>query len=456
MDGMRLWVLALLLLAAPTGAAASPSENAFLAAGKSYRALKADPARRKLRHHWLTVARRFEAVAAKFPSSARAPESLFRAAELQRELSRLSGLDDDLQAAIADYQKLCARYSKHRLAADSALALATVFLERTGQLELARRSLKRALADNPKSPRAGELAKRLRSLPTAEGRRRSGNSALLEAFARASRAPGGEEGQQPEASDPPTRSRLRALGGAHKSGEATLSQQLGLKVHRVVIDAGHGGYDAGAVGARGTKEKDVALAIAMALRDLLTESGLEVVLTREDDSFVALEERARLANQARGDLFLSIHCNSARQRRLSGVETYTLNTSSDRYSIRLAARENSSSEKGISDLQYILADLATKANADESSRLAARVQQSLVRQLRSRNRELRDLGTKEALFYVLLGVRMPAILVETAFLSNPGEERLLSSKAYQEEIAAAIATGVQDFLGSRERVAKVN
>ena len=169
-----------------------------------------------------------------------------------------------------------------------------------------------------------------------------------------------------------------------------------------------------------------------------------------------LEDRATLANSARGDLFISIHCNSAPKKKLRGIETYTLNTSGNRYSIRLAARENASSERGVSDLQYILADLATKANTEESSRLAARVQQSLVSQLRARHRDVQDLGTKEALFYVLLGVRMPAILVETSFLSNPEEERRLSSKAYQGDIAKAIAAAIHEFLGSRQQVAKVN
>ncbi len=462
---MRLWALALLLLALPAAAATESAEDAFQVARKSYRALKADPARRKLRHHWLAVAHRFEAVASRFPKSGRAPEALFGAAELLKDLSRLSRLDEDLQAAISDYQRLCGAYPKHRLAGDSALALASIFLERTGQPEQARRVLKRALADHPKTARAPELKKLLASLPVEQGKPSSRRRALLEAIARTSSVPPrgawaeetAAEAAGPEGRDTVVaRDRLRALGQSQKGADATLVQQLGLKVHRVVIDAGHGGRDTGAIGARHTREKDVALAIALALRERLTEAGLEVVLTREGDSFVGLEERAKRANEARGDLFLSIHCNSAAGRKLRGIETYTLNTSSDRYSIRLAARENSSSEKGISDLQYILADLATKANSDESSRLAARVQQGLVHQLQSRRRDVRDLGTKEALFYVLLGVRMPAVLVETSFLSNPEEEKLLSSPAYQQEIAKAIAAGVEDFLSDRQRVAKVN
>ncbi|HET6981799.1 MAG TPA: N-acetylmuramoyl-L-alanine amidase, partial [Myxococcaceae bacterium] len=209
-------------------------------------------------------------------------------------------------------------------------------------------------------------------------------------------------------------------------------------------------------GTDGTKEKDVALAIAKKLRTVLTEQGLEVVLTRETDRFVRLEERARLANVARGDLFISVHCNSLPQRQIRGIETYTLNLASDRYAIRLAARENATSEKGMSDLQFLLADLATRANTEESARLATQVQSGLVSALRSKDGKIRDLGTKEALFYVLLGTKMPAILVETGFLSNPEEEKRLASPGYQEDVARAIASGVQGFLGNRDRLAKAN
>jgi N-acetylmuramoyl-L-alanine amidase len=251
------------------------------------------------------------------------------------------------------------------------------------------------------------------------------------------------------------RERLRALG-KRRTSDVTLAEQLGLKVRRVVIDAGHGGHDTGTIGVAGTKEKDVALAIAKKVGAILRDQGLEVVQTRERDRFVRLEDRTRLANVARGDLFLSIHCNSVPQKSLRGVETYSLNLSSDRYAIRLAARENSTSEKGLSDLQFLLADLTTRANTEESVRLATRVQNALVTRLVSRQEKSHDLGTKEALFYVLLGAKMPAILVETGFLSNAEEERRLASAEGQAGVARAIAAGVQDFLGNRERVAKVD
>ena len=251
------------------------------------------------------------------------------------------------------------------------------------------------------------------------------------------------------------RERLLKVAPREAGGEFTLAEQLGLKVRRVVIDAGHGGHDTGAIGKGGTREKDISLGIAKKLAAQLSAAGLEVLLTRDDDTFVRLEDRARFANQAHGDLFISVHCNSEPGRRMRGIETYTLNTSADRYSIRLAARENASSERGISELQFILADLATKANTEESARLASRVQRGLVTALHPRY-PVKDLGTKEALFYVLLGAKMPAILVETAFLSNPEEEKLLGTRAYQDEIAAAIAQGVGEFLGNRQRMAKVD
>ena len=250
--------------------------------------------------------------------------------------------------------------------------------------------------------------------------------------------------------------RMKTAAKISRRAELTLVEQLGLKVRRVIIDPGHGGHDTGAIGKSGTREKDITLAISQKLAEELKERGLEVILTREDDHYVRLEDRAQFANESRGDLFISIHCNSAASAKLHGVETYTLNISADRYSIRLAARENASTEKGISDLQFILADLATKANTGESTRLASQVQKSLVGQLSKDYSGIKDLGNKEALFYVLLGVKMPAILVETAFLSHAEEEQRLGSEEYQDSVAQAIAQGVEDFLGDRNRLAKVD
>ncbi|HZR07735.1 MAG TPA: N-acetylmuramoyl-L-alanine amidase [Myxococcales bacterium] len=243
--------------------------------------------------------------------------------------------------------------------------------------------------------------------------------------------------------------RSTALGAG-----TSLGAQLGLKVRRVVVDAGHGGKDTGAIGPRGVREKDLALAIAKKLAARLRQLGFEVILTRKSDVFLSLDERTRIANEARADLFLSIHCNAARRRKLEGVETWTLNVASDRYAARLAAFENAEADRTVSDLRLILADLATKANASDARDLAQSVQSSLIRTLRSRVGRVRDHGVKQALFYVLLGTRMPSILVETGFISNPAEELRLKSARFQTGAAEAIARGVKDYVESRRRLAR--
>ncbi len=267
----------------------------------------------------------------------------------------------------------------------------------------------------------------------------------------------GAQGQGAAAVDPGAAAlRARKIRSSALSDRAaSVAAQLGLKVRKVVIDPGHGGRDAGAVGPHGLREKTVALAIARKLADRLRAQGLSVVLTRDRDVFVSLDERTRIANEAHADLFVSIHCNAARRRNLSGVETWTLNVASDRYAARLAAYENAEDERRVSDLRLILADLATKTNAGDARELAQSVQASLVRTLRSRVGSVRDNGVKQALFYVLLGTHMPSILVETAFLSNPEEEARLRSAKYQDGTADAIARGMRDFLDGRRKLAMV-
>jgi N-acetylmuramoyl-L-alanine amidase len=238
------------------------------------------------------------------------------------------------------------------------------------------------------------------------------------------------------------------------SGDS-VAAQLGLKVRRIVVDAGHGGKDTGAIGPHGVREKDMALSIARKVAARLKALGFTVILTRRDDTFVPLDDRTRIANEAKADLFVSIHCNAARRRKLEGVETWTLNVAADRYATRLAAFENADADRTVSDLRLILADLATRSNASDARELAQSVQSSLVRTLRSRVGKVHDHGVKQALFYVLLGTHMPSILVETGFISNPAEEARLKSAKFQDGTAEAIARGVKDFVDSRRRVASI-
>ncbi|MCP4502262.1 MAG: AMIN domain-containing protein [Deltaproteobacteria bacterium] len=245
----------------------------------------------------------------------------------------------------------------------------------------------------------------------------------------------------------------KRLGNKGSPGGVSISQQMGLKIRRIVLDPGHGGRDTGAIGPTGIKEKDVTLAIAKRIRKRLKKDlpQIEVLLTRDGDDTLELSDRTNLANSSGADLFISIHANANPSRKVRGIETYYLNITHDRYSIRLAARENS--EEGgasISDLDYILADLAMKSNVDDSVRLGRAVQRSVVGRLRKNFKNVKDLGLKHALFFVLLGSRMPAILVETSFLSNRVEEKRLNSKGYQEALADGVVRGVKRFLEDRQ------
>ena len=254
--------------------------------------------------------------------------------------------------------------------------------------------------------------------------------------------------------DPDQEQRARAIRAAVLSQGATpLAAQLGLKVRTIAVDAGHGGRDTGAIGGKGLREKDATLAIARKVAARLNSLGFKVVMTRETDAYVALSERTRIANDAGADLFVSIHCNAARRKGLSGVETWTLDVAADRYAQRLSAFENAEADATVGNLRLILADLATRSNTGEARELARSVQSSLVRTLRGKSYKLKDHGVKHALFYVLLGAHMPAILVETAFLSNPEEEKRLRSPKYQDSTAEAVSRGLKEYLESRRRLA---
>lgn len=233
-----------------------------------------------------------------------------------------------------------------------------------------------------------------------------------------------------------------------KMPPGALAKQLALGVRRIVLDAGHGGKDPGALGyLKGVKEKDITLQIAKRVaRKLRERHGYEVLMTRDSDRFLTLEERTAFANTKNADLFISIHTNAHRKRDAHGIETYFLNLATDDDAIRVAAMENATSTKNISDLQTILSDLMQNAKINESSRLASNVQTAMYGNLKKRYRQIKNLGVKQAPFYVLLGAQMPAILVETSFISNPRECKRLVDPKYQDRLADAIVDGVKGYI----------
>jgi N-acetylmuramoyl-L-alanine amidase len=226
-----------------------------------------------------------------------------------------------------------------------------------------------------------------------------------------------------------------------------IAKQLALGIRRVVIDPGHGGRDFGAPGAiKGVHEKHITLQIAKRLAPMVrAELNCEVFLTRNDDTYLSLEERTAIANTKNADLFISIHTNASHNRNAYGLETYILNLATDDEAIRVAARENATSTKNISDLDSILKDLMQNAKVSESTRLASFVQESMVSQLKHNYSALRSKGVKQAPFYVLLGAEMPSILIETGFISNPAECKRLIDTAYQERLCRGIIAGITHY-----------
>lgn len=229
----------------------------------------------------------------------------------------------------------------------------------------------------------------------------------------------------------------------------SLARQLGLGVRRIVIDAGHGGNDPGAVGPTGLKEKDVVLDIALRLEKLVKANiSNDVILTRKDDTFIHLEERTAIANKNKADLFVSIHANASRNKNTRGIETYLLNLTSNKEAIEVAARENQASMKTMSDMGGILKDIMRTAKKDESLHLAHSVQKELVGGLSDNHDGIQNLGVKEAPFYVLIGAQMPSILAEVGFISNAAEEQRFATEEFRQEVAEALLNGIKSYVNS--------
>jgi N-acetylmuramoyl-L-alanine amidase len=228
------------------------------------------------------------------------------------------------------------------------------------------------------------------------------------------------------------------------SGDRSLIRSLGLKLSRVVIDAGHGGHDTGSIGPTGLAEKDLVLDVAKRLQALLQDQlGAEVVMTRETDTFVPLESRTQMANDGKADLFLSIHANSSPEKSVRGVETFFLNLNTQsRDALATATRENAASEKKIHELQDLLQKIVLNDKADESRELAKHVQQAMSK----RGNAGSNRGVKQAPFVVLIGATMPSVLAEVSFISNPDEEKRLKGPEYRQQIAESLFQGIKSYV----------
>jgi N-acetylmuramoyl-L-alanine amidase len=235
-----------------------------------------------------------------------------------------------------------------------------------------------------------------------------------------------------------------------RDGQRSLTRTLGLKISRIVIDPGHGGHDTGTIGPKGLMEKDLCLDVALRLGHEIEQKlpGAEVIYTRKDDTFIPLEQRTAIANEAKADLFISIHANSSRDHDARGIETYYLNFATSQESMEVATRENAYSEESLHDLQNLIQKIARNEKIEESKELASDIQDSLTRRLQLVSQNERDRGVKKAPFIVLIGANMPSVLSEISFVSNPSDERLLRKTDQRQRIADGLYRGIASYLES--------
>ena len=237
-------------------------------------------------------------------------------------------------------------------------------------------------------------------------------------------------------------------GSPRASMDATTSmtRALGLKVNRIVIDAGHGGHDEGTSGPNGVLEKDVVLDVATRLAKLAqARLGVEVVLTRSDDTFIPLTERTKIANQRKADLFLSIHANSSPAPAVGGIETFFLNFTNSPGALDVAARENAGADKTVGELRDLVKEITLNDKITESQTFAQTVQTALFAQAVKGNPAAHNRGVKRAPFVVLIGAQMPSILAEIGFLTNSRDESMLSKPEYRQKIAEALLRGLSQY-----------
>lgn len=346
-------------------------------------------------------------------------------------------IKDDYQA-ITQYQIVESRYAGSAISDRAQLELARVYV-RQGYLTRAEtlyENLIGSSADRKISVAATQELRPLQTQPFKIQRKPTISSPEGEVHAKL----------QPVPPIPIPGTKETTAGAKKPLAPGALTREFGLTAKTIVIDPGHGGKDPGALGRAALKEKAIVLSISEKLREVLRRKGYTVLMTRDTNRFIPLKERTAFAIQHKADLFLSIHANGSENRKATGIETYYLSvTSTDKASEEIASRENADSGYSIQELEALLKGIIQESKSEDSRRLAKHVQHALIQATGAVDR-----GVKHARFVVLIGTNVPAILIETGFISNPTEGRKLTTSAYQHKIATAIAQGIETFLGKTE------
>ncbi|CAI2718007.1 N-acetylmuramoyl-L-alanine amidase [Nitrospina watsonii] len=414
--------------------AAHPAKSLYSNAKKAYYQLLEDSSQVPRREDWLQVIHLFEKVLITYPQTDAAYKAIFTVGRLYQKLGVKLGSLKELQEAGRYFSLLLKEYPDGHLSDDSLFQLAGLDMQQK-DYPAARERLQSLLKQYPNGDKAeasrGELKKLVRLVtqaPTPE----PVPTPAVEATNKDHLTP-----QKPE-----------SFQSAPKP-VAPKSVEKSKHVPLVVVDAGHGGKDHGALGHGGLREKEVNLIISRQVARILTKRyKLRVILTRDDDRFIELADRGKIANQKDADLFVSIHANAATHSSAQGIETYYLGSGSTEQARETASRENGTLIYSVADdeVQQILASLISTTKINDSSRLASKVQKTLYGNMAKHYREVHDLGVKEGPFFVLHDTNMPSILVEVGFVTNHREEKRLSSDTYQKALAESIAKGIYEFL----------
>ncbi len=411
-------IVLLCMLLVPCLSQAAPSPQAQLnGLINQYQALQKDAKKSGLRHHWESLDRQFTQLSKKSSGDTKVT-SLFYAARAKHSLAEKSFRGADFTTASKAYTSLAASFPKHSLAPESLYRAAAIQGLALKNPQEGKKLVEQLKASYPKSAQAGKTQNLLSRFQSSASPKVAPSS-------------GGRK---------PTRTTV-----------ADRAQQLGLTVKTIMIDPGHGGKDPGTEG-NGIRERDLTLAFSKILGKELQRAGYTVLYTRTNNTFLALNRRTELANEKKADLFISIHVNSNKNVKIHGLETYYLDEANSDSAKKVAARENSVSMSKVSDVQFILTDLMLNSKLKESRALARAVHGNILRELRTKKVGYRDNKVRPAPFYVLMGARMPSVLIELGYASNRSDAQNLKNTAFLTHQARGIVQGIAAY---KQELAKI-
>ncbi len=426
-----------------------------------------NPSNRK--QNYLKIIKEFERVWLKDPHYSGCDDAMFYAGQLWKMAAENCKEKQLYKKSLDQFKALIKEYPQSDFSARAQLEMIRIFCFQ-GQAAPAREQLAALLKRYPKSKEAEKARQAVAALDTAKATR-TGKSAKsdrnVSITEQAASVPAVTENQTAAGSVlvttiPPSTAREKESdilpppepAQPPRLGGLTLTRTLGLKINRVVLDPGHGGHDTGTISKSGLMEKDLVLDLAIRLRSFLQERmGMEVILTRETDVFLPLEERTALANRNKADLFISIHANSSRNSKINGVETFFLSWANSKEDQELAIRENAAASSTVADLQDLVRKIAKNEKIGESRELASYIQGDLIKYVAGFSPGAKDRGVKQAPFVVLIGASMPSVLAEVSFLSNPKVASRLSSEDAREHLADGLFTGIERYVSSLSRQA---